>query len=184
VSVVITTVPQKPRQAVVEIFDCMAKRGVGLDDLIQVGGEDLKSSSPKHVEKAVRVAKCWSLMARLSVKFADLEQVPGQCSTKPARRRSGEGSFSQVIENKEISSDAPGEVKPLKNNDKTDDHSVGVPGKGRWKSKRQLVSALGSAGALGHHGQAGCDPCPKGLIPPPSNDRGPIVVDRIGGVVS
>ena len=41
-----------------------------------------------------------------------------------------------------------------------------------------------SHGALGHHGQAGCDPCPKGLIRPPSNDQGPTVVDRIGGVVS
>jgi hypothetical protein len=181
VSVVISAIPQKPRQAVVEIFDFMCKRGLSLDDLIQVGGEP---SNPKHVEKARRVEKCWELMARLSVKFADLEQVPGQPSTKPARRRRGEGSFSQVVENKEISSDAPGEVKSLKNNDKTDDRPVGVPGKGRWKSKRQLVLAPGSAGALGHHGQAGCDPCPKGLIRPPSNDRGPTVVDRIGGVVS
>ena len=95
----ISAIPQKPRQAVVEIFDFMCKRGLSLDDLIQVGGE---SSNPKHVEKARRVEKCWELMARLSVKFADLEQAPGQPSTKPARRRRGEGAFSQAIENKEI----------------------------------------------------------------------------------
>ena len=126
-------------QAVAEIFDLMRKYGLTLDDLIQLGGEDLKSSNPKRVEKARRVEKCWELMARLSVKFADLEQAAGQHTAEPARRRRGEGESSQVIENKEISSDTPGEVKSLKNNDKTDDHSVEAPGKGRWKHKRQLV---------------------------------------------
>jgi hypothetical protein len=130
-------------QAVAEIFDLMRKYGLALDDLIQIGGEDLKSSNPKRVEKARHVEKAWALMARLSAKFADLEQAPGQPPTKPARRRPGEELFSEVIENKEISDDAPGEVKPLKNNDKTDDHSVGVSGKGRWKHKRQLIPGAG-----------------------------------------
>jgi hypothetical protein len=138
VSVVITAVPQKPRQAVVEIFDLMRKCGLALNDLIQIGGEDLKSSNPKHVETARRVEKCWELMTRLSVKFADLEQAPSQPSTKPARRRRDEGVFSQVIENKEISSDAAGEVKSLKDNDKTDNHSVELSEKG-WKHKRRLA---------------------------------------------
>ena len=117
----------------------MAKRGLVLNDLIQVGGEDLRSSNPKHAEKAHCVEKCWSLMARLSVKFAELEQAPGQFPTKPARRRPGEEVSSQVIENKEISSDAPHQVKSLKTNNKTDDHSVEASGKGRWKHKRRLV---------------------------------------------
>jgi hypothetical protein len=60
-------------------------------------------------------------------------------STKPARRRRDEGVFSQVIENKEISSDAAGEVKSLKDNDKTDNHSVELSEKGRWKHKRRLA---------------------------------------------
>jgi hypothetical protein len=68
---VISAIQQKQRPAVVEILDFMRKRGLTLNDLIQTGGEDLKSSNPKRVEKARRVEKCWELMARLSVKFAD-----------------------------------------------------------------------------------------------------------------
>jgi hypothetical protein len=70
----IGAIPQKQRQAVVEILDFMRSRDLALDDLIQIGGEDLKSSNPKCAEKARRVSKCWELMARLSIKFADLEQ--------------------------------------------------------------------------------------------------------------
>jgi hypothetical protein len=99
----------------------------------------LKSSNLKHVEKARHVEKAWALMARLSVKFAELEQAPGQSPTKPSRRRRGEELFSEVIENKEISGDTPHQVKPLKTNNKTDDHSVEASGKGRWKHKRRLV---------------------------------------------
>ena len=44
--------------------------GVRSGGLTQIGGEDFKST-PKRIEKARRVEKCWSLMARLSVKFAD-----------------------------------------------------------------------------------------------------------------
>jgi len=62
-------------QAVGEILAFMSKCGLALDDLIQISGDDLKSSNPKRAEKARRVSKCWELMARLSVCFADLEQV-------------------------------------------------------------------------------------------------------------
>jgi len=72
---VIGNYQQRPRQVVIEIFDSMARRGLALDDLIQISGDDLKSSNPKRAEKARRVSKCWELMARLSVCFADLEQV-------------------------------------------------------------------------------------------------------------
>jgi hypothetical protein len=126
-------------QAVAEIFDLMRKDGLTLDDLIQIGGQDLSSSNPKQVAKAHHVEKTWALMARLSVKFADLEQAPGQPPTKPARRRRHNKVFPQVIENKEISGDTPHQVKSLKTNNKTDDHSVEAPGKGRWKHKRRLV---------------------------------------------
>jgi hypothetical protein len=130
-------------QAVAEIFDLMRKRGLALDDLLEIGGQDLSSSNPKQVVKAHSVEKTWALMARLSVKFADFEQAPGQPPTKPARRRPGEEPFSEVIENKEISGDTPHQVKSLKINNKTDDHSVEVSGKGRWKHKRQLIPAAG-----------------------------------------
>ena len=130
-------------QAVAEIFGLMRKRGLALVDLLEIGGQDL-SSNPKQVAKAHSVEKIWALMARLAVKFIDLEQAPGQPPTKPARRRRGEVLFSELIENKEISSDTHGEVKPLENNNKTDDHSVEVSRKGRWKHKRKLVSPGGT----------------------------------------
>ena len=52
----------------------MRRNRLALDDLIEIGGEDFRSASPKRIETARRVEKCWSLMARLSVCFADLEQ--------------------------------------------------------------------------------------------------------------
>jgi hypothetical protein len=71
-----------------------------------------------------------------------LEQVPAADTAKPARARRGEGQFSEVIENKDVLTADPGKVKSLKTNNKTDDHSVGVPeksGKGRWQHKRRLT---------------------------------------------
>jgi hypothetical protein len=85
----IGAVSRKPQQAVVEILDFMRKHGLTLSDLIEIGGEDLKSSNPKRKEKARRVEKCLSLMARLSVKFADLEAAPAR---QPCERAGGDGS--------------------------------------------------------------------------------------------
>jgi hypothetical protein len=123
----IGAVPQRPRQAVVEIFDFMRKRGLTLNDLIQIGGEDFRSPSPMRREKARRVEKCWSLMARLSVKFADLEAAPPPTPDKPARTRRGEGVFSEVVENKEIS----GTEKSNEINDLANSVPVGVPDSNR-----------------------------------------------------
>ena len=89
--------------AVVEVVAFMAKTGLALADLIEVGGEDLESSNPRKVEKAKRVEKCWSLMASLGVKFADLENSPQWAPEKSSRKRCGEGHFSQVVENTAIS---------------------------------------------------------------------------------
>jgi hypothetical protein len=112
VSVVISAVPQKPRQAVVEILNFMRKLGLTLNDLIQIGGEDLKLSNPKRVEKARRVEKCWSLMARLSVCFADLEQA---------------GHFSETIENTRVSETFSDHSKPNEINDLADSAPIGDP---------------------------------------------------------
>ena len=43
-----------------------------------------------------------------------------------------------MLENKDISSADLAEVNSLKNNNKTDDHSVEVSEKGRWKHKQRL----------------------------------------------
>ena len=79
-------------QAVAEIFDLMRKRGLSLDELVEIGSQDLESSNAKQVAKAHSVEKTWALMARLSVKFADLEQAPALqlhicCTTGRARAR-------------------------------------------------------------------------------------------------
>ena len=101
-------------QAVAEIFDLMGKYGLTLDDLIQIGGADLKSPNPKRAEKARRVSKCWESMARLSVNFADLE----------AR---GEGHFSEVIETKGVSATSTSTTESNEINDLADSGPVGGP---------------------------------------------------------
>ena len=112
-------------QAVVEILDFMRKHHLALVDLIEIGGEDLKSASAKKVEKAKRVEKCWSLMARLSVRFADLEQAPGNLPTRPSRRRRGEGHFSETIENTRVSESFSHHTKLNEINDLADSAPVG-----------------------------------------------------------
>jgi hypothetical protein len=114
-------------QAVVEILDFMRRNRLALDDLIQVGGEDFSSASQKRIEKARRVEKCWSLMARLSVKFADLEQTPPPIPGKLARRRRGEGHFSEAAEITRVSETITHPTKPNEINDLVDSASVGDP---------------------------------------------------------
>jgi hypothetical protein len=129
--------------AVTEVQAFMHKGGLTLADLIDVGGAELKSPNPKTREKARRVEKTWELMARLSLCYADLEAVPALDTAKPVRARRGEGHFSEVVENKEVSTADPGKVKSLKNNNKTDNHPVALSepsDKGRWKHKRRRVS--------------------------------------------
>jgi len=122
----ISTIQQKPSAAVVEILDFMRTRGLTLDDLIQIGGEDFRST-PTRIEKARRVEKCWSLMARLSVKFADLEQASQPIPDKRSRRRHGEGHFSEVIENKEFFGVRPSDTKSNEINDLANSAPVGAP---------------------------------------------------------
>ena len=70
--------------AVADVFAFMAKQGLTLSDLLSVDG--VKSSNPKQVEKARRVEKCWNLMVKLCVKFADIENLPSSIPDRPARR--------------------------------------------------------------------------------------------------
>jgi hypothetical protein len=122
----ISAIQQKPSAAVVEILDFMRTRGLNLDDLIQIGGEDFRST-PTRIEKARRVEKCWSLMARLSVKFAGLEQAPQPIPDKASPRRHGEGHFSEAIENKEVFGSRPSDTKSNEINDLANSAPVGAP---------------------------------------------------------
>jgi hypothetical protein len=94
---------ERHAQAVAEVFGYMRKHKLTLDDLINIGGEDFRSSSVKRVERARRVESCWSLMARLGIKFADLEGEPSQHTAKPVRRRRGEAHFLQALETTSVS---------------------------------------------------------------------------------
>lgn len=105
----------------------MRKRKLALADLTDVGGEDLKSTSAKKVEKARRVEKCWALMARLLVCFTDLEQAPANLTAKPSRRRRGEGHFSEAIEITRVSETETHHIKPNEINDLADSAPVGDP---------------------------------------------------------
>jgi hypothetical protein len=64
-------------------------------------------------------------MAKLGVKFADLENSPLSIPDKPARRRRGEGVFSEAIENKGISGTATYQHKSKEINDLADSAPVG-----------------------------------------------------------
>jgi hypothetical protein len=53
----------------------MHKHKIAVGDLIEVGGEDLSSPNFGKAERARHVGQCWQMMARLSVRFTDLEQA-------------------------------------------------------------------------------------------------------------
>ena len=127
--------PAKIASTVAEVLNFMRERGLTLADLIEISGEDLKSSDPTKVEKARRVEKCWNLMVKLCVKFADIENLPSSIPDRPARRRRGEGVFSEVVENKGVSGTAPYQHKSNEIKDLADSAPVGEletnPGSGK-----------------------------------------------------
>ena len=57
-----------------EVLSFMRQFRLSLDDLHEVGGQDLGAKDPKVVEKARRVERAWAMMARLGVIHADLER--------------------------------------------------------------------------------------------------------------
>jgi hypothetical protein len=111
--------------AVADVFAFLAKQGLTLGDLLSIDGAT--SSNRRQVEKARRVENCWSLMAKLGVKFADLESSSPPIPDKPSRRRRGEGVSSQVTENKELSATGVEAIKSSEINDLADLSPVGVP---------------------------------------------------------
>jgi hypothetical protein len=129
---------------IAQVFDEMKKGRITFGDLIEVGGEDLNLSDFRKVEKARRVEKTWSLMAKLGVKYADLEQAAGPTPERSGCGPRGEGVFSEVIENKGLFDHKPLKAKSLKNKEKAVLHSVDpsepdpAPA-GRWKRKRRLT---------------------------------------------
>jgi hypothetical protein len=124
-------------EAVAQVFDYLHRSRIVLDDL-EIGGANLKSSNIILRERARRVEKCWSLMARLGVAFAELVDA----APKPGRRQRGRTASAQVIENKGFSGVDLSLAKPLKTNDIPDNHPVENSRKGRWRHKRRLAPGV------------------------------------------
>jgi hypothetical protein len=74
-------------EAAARVFEFMRKRKLTLADLIEVGGEDLRSPDSKIVKRARAVEQCWSLMARFSLSYPDLEKTARETPDAPRRRR-------------------------------------------------------------------------------------------------
>jgi hypothetical protein len=55
-----------------QVHEFMRQRELSLDDLVEIGGEDLRAPDPGLAGKARCVEKCWEMMARLGVKHLDL----------------------------------------------------------------------------------------------------------------
>jgi hypothetical protein len=95
---------QRERASAVEqVLDYMRRRRLTIDDLVEIGGKDLRSRSPRLRRKVLHVEKCWALMAHHGVKHADL--APDWASTAvsmpapAARRRRHRRPSVQAIEN-------------------------------------------------------------------------------------
>jgi hypothetical protein len=72
-----------------EVSDFLHRHGLALDDLVNVGWEPRFRLNPKSLaaEKCRRVARCWELMARLGVKFVDLEKSTGAAANPDGNRK-------------------------------------------------------------------------------------------------
>jgi len=70
--------------AAAQVVEFIRKKKLTLDDLIDVGGAELKSPDPKRAEKARRVSTCWELMARVNLKYRNLEQSEQSARPIPA----------------------------------------------------------------------------------------------------
>jgi hypothetical protein len=110
-----------------QVFEFMRRHGLLLEDLVEVGGEDLRSSNSRRAEKARRVEKCWALMARLGLKFSDLPDRGGQSPDKSAPRRRGKRAFKQPVDIAHVSPFAPSYGKCSKINELGISARVGDP---------------------------------------------------------
>jgi hypothetical protein len=113
----------------------MRKHRLSLADLIDIGGEDLRSADPKRRRKALHVEKCWALMARLQVKHIDLEtMLPREFApaavpepTLRPRRQRHRGVVTQAIDDEGNSSSATTSIDSNEINDLAANSPVEAP---------------------------------------------------------
>jgi hypothetical protein len=70
---------------VIEILEALRRRGLTMDDLINIGGED-------RGPKVRQVENVWGMMAARGVVFGDLEQATGESTVERPSARRGEGA--------------------------------------------------------------------------------------------
>jgi hypothetical protein len=94
----ITLSQQREREEHVEqVREFMGRRDLSLDDLIDIGGEDLRSLDPGLAGKARCVERCWELMAKHAVKHLDLEHSQdGGRPTHTTKRPEGDATEIQI----------------------------------------------------------------------------------------
>jgi hypothetical protein len=94
------TFGRNPREEVIEpVLEFMRRHGLGLDDLTDIGGEHLKSPVSIQREMAARVSRCWELIARNGVNFAELVTAVESMPAPAPRRRRHRAAVEQVIDN-------------------------------------------------------------------------------------
>jgi hypothetical protein len=118
-------------QHVDQIHAFMRQRGLSLGDLTEIGGEDLRSSNSRRVEKARRIERCWALMAQIGVKCDELQErdIPAVVP-KPdfsTRRRRHSTVARQAIDTTGDLELTPREVNLSNINDLTISGPVGDP---------------------------------------------------------
>ena len=61
-----------------EIFQLLHHYGLQLNDLYEIGGEDLRSSQARERERARRAEQMWAAIAKLELTWEDLEEFASQ----------------------------------------------------------------------------------------------------------
>jgi hypothetical protein len=56
-----------------QVFTYLRRHKLSVEDLIDIGGEDLQSPDSRKVERARHAGQAWQMLARLKIHFADLE---------------------------------------------------------------------------------------------------------------
>src|SRR5262245_2360037 len=107
--------------AVIEqVLALMSRLKISLENLVEVGGEDLKSSDPGRAGKARCVERGWALMARLGVKHSGLEsalsrEFSAAAVPEPAirpRRRRGRTPIQKTTQNQGVNKNQAPLTKP------------------------------------------------------------------------
>jgi hypothetical protein len=112
--------PSQERQRaehIANVLGYMRKSGLSLDDLTEIGGEDLKSTNPPRAEKARRVERCWALIAQRGIKFDDLADAVGKSPDFLARRPRHRRPTKQPVDIAGVSQLGPTSTNPSNNKD-------------------------------------------------------------------